>query len=138
MHEVGYPDEKGNNIKLNLDVAAKMIGISRKTLDDYFLQLRRAESFGFDFQAHQDDKMGVLRKFVKEHQKFSDETQSNTAADSDEKCNCEEETQAKNSPASVQNCNSVESKSISENINWDVDEFFSLELNCENDKIENE
>jgi len=44
-----------------------VIGISRKTLDDYFLQLRRADDLGFDFEANKNKKMGVLRKFVKEN-----------------------------------------------------------------------
>lgn len=58
MHEEGD--------KLNLDKAADIIGISRKTMDDYNLQMRRAEQLGFDFIKHKDSKMGVLRKFVKE------------------------------------------------------------------------
>lgn len=44
-----------------------MVGISRKTLDDYYLQLRRAEDLGFDFDANKNKKMGVLRKYVKEN-----------------------------------------------------------------------
>eukprot|EP00825_Cyclidium_porcatum_P049082 TRINITY_DN8403_c0_g1_i2.p1 TRINITY_DN8403_c0_g1~~TRINITY_DN8403_c0_g1_i2.p1 ORF type:complete len:187 (-),score=46.16 TRINITY_DN8403_c0_g1_i2:165-725(-) len=46
---------------LNLDKAAEIIGISRKTLDDYNLQMRRADKMGFDFNAHKNSKMGVLR-----------------------------------------------------------------------------
>lgn len=53
--------------KLNLDKAAEIIGISRKTLDDYNLQMRRAEEMGFDLQEHKNSKMGQLRKFVKSH-----------------------------------------------------------------------
>ncbi len=51
--------------KKNLDVAADILGLSRKTLDDYYLQIRRAEQYGFDFDHHNNDKMGTLRKFVK-------------------------------------------------------------------------
>ena len=40
-----------NNIlkKVNLDTAADLVGMSRKTLDDYYGILRKAEAFGFDF-----------------------------------------------------------------------------------------
>ena len=52
--------------KINLDKAANVVRISRKTLDDYNLQMRRARELGFDFSKHLHDKMGVLRKFVKQ------------------------------------------------------------------------
>lgn len=52
--------------KLNLDVAAQRVGIARKTLDDYHLQLRRARRLGFDFEKNKFAKMGFLRKFVKD------------------------------------------------------------------------
>ena len=45
--------------------AAKRIGYSKKSLDDYLLQLRFGRKFGFDFDRHQNDKVGVLRTFVK-------------------------------------------------------------------------
>lgn len=41
------------------------MGVSKKSLDDYLLQLRFGKKYGFDFQAHKDDKVGVLRTFVK-------------------------------------------------------------------------
>jgi hypothetical protein len=42
-----------------------MVGISKKSLDDYFCQLRLAEEYGFDFESNFDEKIGVLRAFVK-------------------------------------------------------------------------
>ena len=42
-------DEGTNGKKLNLQEAATFIGIPKKSLDDYFYQLRVAENFGFDF-----------------------------------------------------------------------------------------
>jgi len=66
LYEEGYPDEQGELVKVNLDVAASMVGLSRKTLDDYYAQLRKAERFKFDFEKHTASKMGVLRKFVKD------------------------------------------------------------------------
>lgn len=45
---------KPNNArkKVNLQEAARMLGVSKKSLDDYYCQLRLAEQYGFDFQAH--------------------------------------------------------------------------------------
>ena len=39
--------------------------MSKKSLDDYLLQLRFGKKFGFDFQKHKDDKVGTLRSMVK-------------------------------------------------------------------------
>ena len=36
----GFIDEKGNLIKLTLEEAADKVGISKKSLDDYLIQLR--------------------------------------------------------------------------------------------------
>lgn len=44
-----------------------MVGVSKKTLDDYFGQLRLGEMYGFDFQNGLNKKFGVLRAFVKTH-----------------------------------------------------------------------
>jgi hypothetical protein len=52
-----------------LESAAREVGIAKKTLDDYFLHLRLAEKYRFDFEANRYAKIGVLRTFVKEHQK---------------------------------------------------------------------
>jgi hypothetical protein len=35
--------------KINLQEAAKTIGIAKKSLDDYYSQLRLGEKYGFDF-----------------------------------------------------------------------------------------
>lgn len=55
-----------NTKKVNLQEAAKMLGVSKKSLDDYYCQLRLAELYQFDFGQHLNEKMGVLRSFVKE------------------------------------------------------------------------
>lgn len=49
-----------------MESAASRVGLSKKTLDDYYYQLRLAEQFGFDFEFHKDSKIGVLRRFVKQ------------------------------------------------------------------------
>lgn len=53
--------------KLTLDESAMRIGISRKTLEDYYKQLRDGCRYKFDFARHKDEKMGVLRTFVKKN-----------------------------------------------------------------------
>lgn len=52
-------------MRYSLEDAAQKVGVSKKSLDDYLLQLRFGKKFGFDFQKHKDDKVGVLRTFVK-------------------------------------------------------------------------
>lgn len=42
-----------------------MIGISKKSLDDYFLIVRIGEIHGFDFESHLGGKMGDLRSYIK-------------------------------------------------------------------------
>ena len=42
-----------------------MIGISKKSLDDYYYQLRLGEKHGFDFGGNMDEKVGILRTFIK-------------------------------------------------------------------------
>jgi hypothetical protein len=61
----GVSTPKGEMIKVTLEEAANKIGISKKSLDDYLLQLRFGRKFGFNFQEHKDDKVGVLRAYVK-------------------------------------------------------------------------
>ena len=59
----------GGNQKLqrmNLEDAASRVGISKKSLDDYLLQLRFGNKFGFNFEQHKDEKIGKLRLFVKQ------------------------------------------------------------------------
>ena len=61
----GVQDQDGNLLRYSLEDAASKVGVSKKSLDDYLLQLRFGKKFGFDFQKHKDDKVGVLRSFVK-------------------------------------------------------------------------
>ena len=65
----GFQDEQGRTIKLTLEEAAKKVGISKKSLDDYLIQLRNGRNLGFNFNEHQNDKIGVLRSYVKKHKK---------------------------------------------------------------------
>lgn len=50
---------------MSLLEAAKMLGMPKKSLDDYYYQLRLGEKYGFDFETHLFDRVGVLRTYLK-------------------------------------------------------------------------
>lgn len=50
---------------MSLEEAAQKVKISKKSLDDYLMQLRSAKKFGFNFEKHNNDKVGVIRSFVR-------------------------------------------------------------------------
>ena len=54
-----------NDKKVTLEQAAEKVGISKKSLDDYFLQLKNGQKNGFNFNEHKNDKIGILRSFNK-------------------------------------------------------------------------
>jgi hypothetical protein len=66
----GIQNSKGNTIRMTLEEAAKQVDISKKSLDDYLLQLRFGRKFGFNFEEHKNDKVGLLRAYVKKFKKF--------------------------------------------------------------------
>lgn len=72
----GTIDSNGRSVKYSLEDAAKIVGIAKKTLDDYLLQLRAGKKYGFDFQKHKDEKVGTLRSFVKDMKKKEKNGQS--------------------------------------------------------------
>jgi len=57
--------EDGQVRRYSLDEAAKKVKISRKTLDDYLLQMRLGKKYGFDFKNNQSSLIGVLRRYVR-------------------------------------------------------------------------
>ena len=63
----GITNSDGNTVRYSLEDAAQKVSISKKSLDDYLLQLRFGRKFGFNFNEHKDDKVGVLRAYVKKH-----------------------------------------------------------------------
>ena len=63
----GFYNENGEYTRYSLDQAAKIVGISKKSLDDYLLQLRLGRKYGFNFNQNKTKKVGVLRAFVKKH-----------------------------------------------------------------------
>jgi len=61
----GTTNSDGEEVKCTLEQAASEVSISKKSLDDYLLQLRTGKRYGFNFQEHREDKVGVLRAYVK-------------------------------------------------------------------------
>ena len=76
-------DENGNKIKIKytLEQAAVKAGISKKSLDDYLIQLRIGKFFNFNFNEHKNDKIGVLRAFVKKHKQQYEKEKKNLKID---------------------------------------------------------
>ncbi|CAG9311032.1 unnamed protein product [Blepharisma stoltei] len=66
----GVPNSNGEMVRLTLEEAATKVGISKKSLDDYLLQLRFGRKYGFNFEEHKNDKVGLLRAFVKKFKKI--------------------------------------------------------------------
>jgi hypothetical protein len=56
----------GTLVRYSLEDAATKVDVSKKSLDDYLLQLRFGKKYNFDFQRHKQEKVGVLRTYVKQ------------------------------------------------------------------------
>ena len=56
-------------MKYSLEDAAREVKISKKSLDDYLFQIRFGHRYGFNFNEHYNDKVGVLRDFVRQRKK---------------------------------------------------------------------
>ena len=59
--------------KTSCKVAAKSVGIAKKTLDDYLYQIKLAKKFDFNFIKEKNKKIGVLRNFVRKMKKLNKE-----------------------------------------------------------------
>ena len=61
-------DKRGKEkfVEYSLEEAAVKVQISKKSLDDYLLQIRYGKKFGFDFEKNKHEKVGSLRQFVRE------------------------------------------------------------------------
>ena len=49
-----------------MESAASEIGVIKKTLDDYLLQIRNGKRHGYNFHKNKDSKIGDLRSFVRD------------------------------------------------------------------------
>jgi len=79
----GFYDENNDFVKYTLEDAAEIIGISKKSLDDYLLQLRLGRKFGFDFNLNKHKKVGELRTFVRQEREKSNLTNISSVKEED-------------------------------------------------------
>lgn len=56
------------NNRMSLIEAAANVGLSKKTLDEYFNQIKEGNKYHFDFNKHKKDKVNLLRGYVKKMQ----------------------------------------------------------------------
>ena len=66
---LGISQKNGVIKKYTLEEAADIVGIPKKTLDDYLLQIVSGRKYGFDFNLNCEAKVGLLRSYVKLHRK---------------------------------------------------------------------
>ena len=60
-----------------MEQAAAKTGISKKSLDDYLIQLRIGKFLNFNFTEHKNDKVGILRAFVKKYKPLYEKVKKN-------------------------------------------------------------
>lgn len=51
--------------KINLDDAAKLINVPRKSLDEYYKDFKMGRLYGFDFNGNMKEKVSVLRLYYR-------------------------------------------------------------------------
>jgi len=51
---------------MSLEDAAVEVGVQKKSLDDYLAQLRAGRTYGYDFNLRKKEKVGDLRRFIKD------------------------------------------------------------------------
>ena len=64
----GIIEDKGNKKKITLQQAAEEVNLSKKSLDEYLNQILLGQKYGFNFNIHKNDKVGMLRGYVKKQQ----------------------------------------------------------------------
>lgn len=67
----GTSDQSLQHLKYSLEDAAKKVNISKKSLDDYLFQIRFGYRYQFNFNEHYNEKVGILRDFVRQQKKAS-------------------------------------------------------------------
>ena len=63
----GLISEEGALVRYSLEDAAHKVQLSKKSLDDYLLQLRLGRKYNFDFKEKSGEMVGVLRNHIKRH-----------------------------------------------------------------------
>ena len=64
-----YAGQGGTEEKVPLEEGARMVNISKKTLDDYLSQIKKGCRLGFNFNEHKNEKIGILREFIRKAEK---------------------------------------------------------------------
>ena len=110
----GYRDDDNNFIKYSLDDAAEKINVSKKSLDDYLLQIRLGRKTGFNFDDNKNEKIGVLRAYVEEQKKNNNNNikEPIKKRKKKKKAKKEEENEPKNSKTNDMSLNISKSKSL--------------------------
>lgn len=83
----GIMDGNGESVRYSLEEAAEKVGISKKSLDDYMLQLKLGKRYGFDFQKNKDKNVGVLRTFIKDCRRGEEKPAPKPKKNEDKKIN---------------------------------------------------
>eukprot|EP00357_Protocruzia_adherens_P027515 CAMPEP_0114996736 /NCGR_PEP_ID=MMETSP0216-20121206/14494_1 /TAXON_ID=223996 /ORGANISM="Protocruzia adherens, Strain Boccale" /LENGTH=359 /DNA_ID=CAMNT_0002361009 /DNA_START=532 /DNA_END=1611 /DNA_ORIENTATION=- len=128
----------GETIRYSLEESAQKVGISKKSLDDYLLQLRFGRKYGFNFNEHRNDKVGVLRAHVKRC-KQKDLVKKGSAASS-ESCHSEEEVESEGARLSdessqVDRVNSGNLQDALESLNEDIIENDTIPQKIEESEV---
>jgi hypothetical protein len=80
-----YERAQTSGCKRTLTELAKIIGLPRKTLDDYYQMIQKGARQGFQFERYAREKMGFLRAYVKGRRDFKPQaTPSGMDSSSDE------------------------------------------------------
>ena len=56
--------------KLSSADAADKVGMSKRSLEDYFTIIKLAQKYGFDFESKMKNAFAELRSFVKDHHEY--------------------------------------------------------------------
>jgi len=55
-------------VKYDIEEAVNILGVSKKTIDDYMMLIKMGRRYGFEFNSHINEGLGTLRNFIR-HQK---------------------------------------------------------------------
>merc|ERR1712159_761309 len=67
-YEGVFDPATNQKVKYSLKESADLVGVPKKSLDDYATVLKKAKSFGFNIEKNLNVRFGLLRGFVKKAQ----------------------------------------------------------------------
>ena len=68
LREQGVQLENGLKYFYTLEEAADVVKVPKKSLDDYYMQLKKAKDYGFDFSSNNSCMFGIVRKFNRRYE----------------------------------------------------------------------